>query len=193
VRGGGGVGSAGIGYGKAKPDGVCHTSAPTDWCAAEAAFMWAPTRTWPALLRTHTALPSWNRLKAACARCTICVVPQHALRSDLGRHSQRHCASRRPLRHPTARLAMARHGCRPFSAAVVPTTVTQPAAASLHAMRSYLQCCGRRCCTSQRPLRQSTAHNTIHPHDCSQKRAAFVSTTVTQPAAALHHATRSGL
>ena len=64
--------------GKPSLTGSALLSAPTDWCAAEAAFMWAPICTWAALLRTHTAFQPWNRLKAACARCTIYVVPHHA-------------------------------------------------------------------------------------------------------------------
>jgi hypothetical protein len=45
---------------------------------------------------------------------------------------------------------------------------------------------------SHRLLRQPTAHNAKHHNDCSQMIAAFVLTTVTQPAAVLRHATRSG-
>ena len=76
--------------------GSALLSASTGGCAAEAAFMWAPTLVVGSPSSNTRCTSAIDKLKAACAGYTLCVVPHHALRSDLGRHSQRRCASRRP-------------------------------------------------------------------------------------------------
>ena len=135
-------------------------------------------------------------ISAAAVRTTVTLpaaAPHHAMRSDLGRCSQRRRASRRPLRQPTARHAMTQHDCSPVGAAAVPTTVTLPAAASHHAMRSDLGRYSQRRRASRRPLRQQTARHAMPQHDCSPVGAAAVPTTVTLPAAAPNYAMRSDL
>ena len=86
---------------------------------------------------------------------------------------------------------MTQHDCSSNSAAAVPTTVTLPAAASHHAMRSDLRHYSQRRRASRRPLRQQTARHAMHQHDCSPVGAAAVHTTVTLPAAAPNHAMRN--
>ena len=126
------------------------------------------------------AVPTTVTLPAAASH--------HAMGSDLRRSSQRRCASRRPLRQQTARHAMHQHDCSPIGAAAVHKTVTLPAVAPNHAMRSDFGRSSQRRRASRRPLRQQTARHAMTQHDCSPIGAAAVHTTVTLPAAAPHHA-----